>query len=154
MESKNVQKVVLSKYEKDDGTTKIFQDLNGAISLSTIKRWRRRTLESGSINLSKPLGCLRIIRTKGAIEKVKTRLNRRDLVSSRKLTRELGISRSNVQRILKNDLKIQAKMNQWSQMSIKQKDKNSQTGYETNFRKEDTMKILFSDEKLFDIDGI
>ena len=24
----------------------------------------------------------------------------------------------------------------------------------TNFRKEDTMKILFSDEKLFDIDGI
>ena len=39
-------------------------------------------------------------------------------------------------------------------MSIKQKDENSQTGYEQISGKEDTMKILFSDEKLFDIDGI
>ena len=31
MKSKDVQKVVLSKYEKGDGTTKIFQDLNGTI---------------------------------------------------------------------------------------------------------------------------
>ena len=31
MKSKDMQKVVLSKYEKADGTTKIFQDLNGTI---------------------------------------------------------------------------------------------------------------------------
>ena len=105
MTSKDVQKIVLSKYEKGDGTTKVFQDLNGTVSLSMIKRWCRRIRESGSIILSKPLGCLRIIRTKGAIEKVKPRLNRCDLVSPRKLTRELGISRSSVQRILKNGQK-------------------------------------------------
>ena len=108
MKSKDVQKVVLSKYEKGDRTTKIFQDLSCTISLSTIKRWCRRIRESVSINLSKPPGRSRIIRTKGAIEKVKTPLNRRNLVSSRKLARELGISRSSVQRILKNDLKLQA----------------------------------------------
>ena len=122
MKSKDVQNVVLSKYEKDDGITKIFQDPNGTISLSTIKRWCRGIHESGSINLSKPPGRLRIIRTKRAIEKVKTPLNRRNLVSSRKLARGLAISRSNVQRILKNDLKLQVKMNQCSRMSIKQKD--------------------------------
>ena len=32
MKDENVQKVVLSKYEKGDGTTKIFQDLNGTIN--------------------------------------------------------------------------------------------------------------------------
>ena len=53
MKSKDVQKVVLSKYEKDDGTMKIFQHMIDTISLSTIERWCRRIRENGSINLSK-----------------------------------------------------------------------------------------------------
>ena len=61
MKSEHVQKVVLSKYEKGNGTTKIFQDPNGTISLSTTERWYRRSRESGSINLSKPPGRPRII---------------------------------------------------------------------------------------------
>ena len=66
MKSKDVQKVVFSKYEKGDGTTKIFQDLNGAISLPTIERWCRRIYECGSINLSKSPSRPKIIRTQGA----------------------------------------------------------------------------------------
>ena len=100
MKSKDVQKFVLSKYEKGDGTTKIFQDLNSTISLSTIERWCRRIRENGSINLSKLPGRPRIIQSKGAIEKVKTRLNRHNLVSSQELTRDLGISRSSAQRMI------------------------------------------------------
>ena len=122
MNSKDVKKVVLSKYEKGDGTMKVFQELNDTISLSTIERWCRQIFESDSINLSKPPGRPRIVRIKGTIEKVKTPLNRHNLVSSRKLARELDISQSSVQRILKNDLQLQAKMNQCSQMNIKQKD--------------------------------
>ena len=38
---------------------------------------------------------------------MKTRLNRHSLVSSRTFARELGISESSVQRILKSDLKLQ-----------------------------------------------
>ena len=38
MKSKDLQKVILSRYEKGDGTTKIFQDLKGTISLSMIGR--------------------------------------------------------------------------------------------------------------------
>ena len=85
MKSKHVQKLVLSTYENGDGATKIFQDLNSTISLSTIERWCRRIRENGSINLSKAPARSSIIRPKAAIEKVKTPLNRRTLVSSRKL---------------------------------------------------------------------
>ena len=100
MKNKDMQKIVLSKYEKCDGTTKIFQDLNGTNSLLTIERWCRRICKSGSINLSKLPARPRIIRTKGAIKKAKTPLNRRNLVSARKHACELGISRSSVQRMI------------------------------------------------------
>ena len=107
MKSKHIQKLVLSKYDNDNGTTKIFRHLNGAISLSTIKRRCRRIREVGTIDLVNPRGCSRTIRTKAAIRKIKRQLNRRKPLSSRKLARELGISRSSVQRILNNDLELQ-----------------------------------------------
>ena len=96
MKNKDMQKVALSKYGKGDGTTKIFQYLNGTISLLTIERWCRQIRERGSINLSKVPDRPRIIRIRRAIEKMKTLLNRCNLMSSRKLIRELGISRSSV----------------------------------------------------------
>ena len=38
MKSKDLQKVVLSKYQNGDNPTKIYRDLNGGIGLRTIKR--------------------------------------------------------------------------------------------------------------------
>ena len=76
MKSKDLQKLVLSKYDNGDGTTKIFRNLNGAISLSTIEQWYKRILEVGTIDLANPHGCSRTIRTKVAIQKIKRRLNR------------------------------------------------------------------------------
>ena len=63
MKSRDMQNVVLSKYDKSDGRTKIFQDLNDTISLSSIERWCRRIRNSGSVNLPKPPARPRIIRT-------------------------------------------------------------------------------------------
>ena len=157
MKSKDVQKVALSKYEKGDGATKIFLELNGTIRLSTMERWCRRIRQSGSINVSKLLGRPRILRTKGTIEKMKTRLNPRNLVSFRKLACQLSISRSSVQRTPKNNLKFQAyKMQIGPMLTDEHKAKRLKFAnwLRTNFRKSDTMKILFSDEKLFDIDRI
>ena len=76
MKSKDLQKLVLSKYDNGDGTTKIFRNLNGAISLSTIEPWYRTILEVGTIDLVNPRGCSRTIRTNAAIQKIKRRLNR------------------------------------------------------------------------------
>ena len=69
MKSKDLQKLVLSKYDNGDGTTKIFRELNGAINLSTIERWCRNIHEVGTIDLVNQRRYSRTIRTKAAIQK-------------------------------------------------------------------------------------
>ena len=104
-----------------------------------------------------PHGCSRTIRTKAMIEKIKRRLNRWKSLSSRKLARVLGISRSSAQRILKNDLELQAyKIQTESLLTDEHKEKRMTFAnwIRTNFRQETMMNILFSEEKIFDIDGV
>ena len=101
-----------------------------------------------------PRECSRI---KAAIQKIKRRLNRRKSLSSRKLARQLGISQSSVQRILKNDLELQAyKMHKEPLLTDEYKEKRLKFAnwIRTNFQKENTMNVLFPDEKVFDIDGV
>ena len=64
MKSKDLQKLVLSKYETEQTSKKIFEDLNGAVSYPTVKRWPKMIREIGAIDLSKPFGCHRTVRTK------------------------------------------------------------------------------------------
>lgn len=97
---RDIQKLVVSKYENGDGPTKIFRDLNGGAKASVT---------------------------------------------------------SSVRRVLKNDLGLHAYNIQNEPMLTDQhKEKRIQFAnwIRTNFRKEDTMKILFSDKKMFDIDGV
>ena len=71
MKSKDLQNVVLSKYQNGDTTTKTHRDLNGGIGLRTIEWWCQMILQSGSIKLSSPPGGPRFARTKGNVQKVK-----------------------------------------------------------------------------------
>lgn len=64
MQSEDIQKLVLSKYQKGESPTKIFEDLNGSVSSRTIRQRCKMVNETGSINLSYSPGRLRIIRTK------------------------------------------------------------------------------------------
>ena len=98
MKNKDLQKPVVSKYEKGEGPSAIFRHLNGVLYLRTVKRWCKMIHESSSIELSTPPGRSGIIRTKGSIKKVKDRLNRKKKVTSRKLAVELPISRTSVRR--------------------------------------------------------
>lgn len=114
----------------------------------------RRT---GSINLLTPPGRSRTVRTKGNIQKVKNRLRRKNGVSARKLSIELDISDRSVRRILKDNLGLRPyKKIIEPALSDDQKIKRKQfvNWVRTHFRKEETLKILFSDEKFFDIDGV
>ena len=99
MKSKDLQNVVLSKYRKGDTPTQIFRDLNGGVSLATIKRWCQMIRRSGSITLTGTRGGPRIVRTRENIQKVKNRLRRKKRVSARKLSMELGISKTSAWRI-------------------------------------------------------
>ena len=157
MKSKDIQKIVSSKYEKGEGSTKIFRDLNGAVNLRTLKRWCIMLRDTGSIELSSSPGRLRIIRTKGTITKVKNRLQQNKPIWTRKLAKEFNISRRSIERILRNDLGLFAyKKIREPKLTDEHKDKRKKFAnwIRTNFRKEEIMKILFSDEKLFDIDGV
>ena len=61
----------------------------------------RRT---GRIELTGTHGGPRLVRTKENIQKVKNRLRRKNRISARKLSMELGVSATSVRRILKIDL--------------------------------------------------
>ncbi|CAF2225095.1 unnamed protein product [Rotaria magnacalcarata] len=108
MKSKDIRKVVKTKYENDDGPAKIYRDLAGAVSLPTIKLWIKMINTSGFITLSSPPGCPRTVRTKAAIVKLKNRLNKKKQVSTRKLAKDMNISRTSIRRILCEDLGLWA----------------------------------------------
>ncbi|CAF2027474.1 unnamed protein product [Rotaria magnacalcarata] len=91
MKSKDIQKVVKTKYGNGDGPMKIYRDLAGVVSLKTIKLWIKMINNTGSINLSPPPDRPRIARTKANILKAKWGLNRKKQVSKRKLTVEMNI---------------------------------------------------------------
>ena len=148
MKSKDLQNIVLSKYQNGDAPTKICRDLNGGISLVTVKRWCQMIRRTGSIGLSGTHGGPRIVRTKENIIKVKNRLRRKTGVSARKPSMELGISAANVRRILKVDLGLKP-YKKVSEPSLsndqKIKRKKFSNWVRNNFRKEEIMRILFSD---------
>ncbi|CAF2059441.1 unnamed protein product [Rotaria magnacalcarata] len=112
--------------------------------------------ETGSINLRYSPGRPRTARTKDAINKVKKKLQE-NKVSSRKLALELGISRTSARRILQDDLGCRPYKYLVEPALIqehKEKRKTFANWIRTNFRKQETVKILFSGEKMFDIDGV
>ena len=61
MKDEDLEKLVLSKYEKGESSTTIFEDLNGFVSS---QRWCKMVRDTGTINLSHSLDRSRIIRTK------------------------------------------------------------------------------------------
>ena len=156
MKSKDLQQVVFRKYEDGDSPTKTFRDLNGSLGLATIKRWCKMIRKTGSIQLSTPPGGSRFARTSRTIQKVKHKLDQQ-MVSVRSLAKDYSISKSSAHRILKDNLKLCAyKMRNEPKLTEEHKSKRKKfvnwVGH--NFRKEDTMRILFSDEKIFDLDGM
>ncbi|CAF3539672.1 unnamed protein product [Rotaria socialis] len=157
MKCKDLQQVVFRKYEDGDGPTKIFRDLSGSLGLATIKRWCKMIRDTGSIQLSKPPGGPRFARTSKTIQKVKHKLNQKKMASVRSLAKDYSISKSSSHRILKEDMKLYPyKMRIEPKLTEEHKNKRKKfvnwVGH--NFRKEDTMRILFSDEKIFDLDGM
>ena len=104
MKSKDIQRVVKTKYENGDGPAKMYRDLAGAVSLPTIKLWIKMMNTTGSITLLSPPGCPRTVRTKAAIVKINNRLNQKKRMSTRKFAKEMNTSKQSKQRIFREDL--------------------------------------------------
>ena len=84
-------------------------------------------------------------------------MNRKIPLSAVKLVAEMNLSETTVRRVLRKDLKPKP-YKITVQPSLTDQHKESRKRFanwiRTNFRKEDTMTILFFDEKMFDIDGV
>ena len=106
MKSKDLQKLVLSKYEAGQTPKKIFEDLNGAVRYRTVKRWYKMIRGTDAIDLLKLSGCHRTVRTKVAIQKIKRKSKGGKRISCRKLALEMDMSFSSALRILRKDLKM------------------------------------------------
>ena len=63
MKSKDLQNIVLSKYQKGDTGTEMHHDLNSGISLASIKRWCQMIHQFSSIQLLGTRGGPQIVRT-------------------------------------------------------------------------------------------
>ena len=110
--------------------------------------------DTDKITLFKSTGRLRTVRTAANIQKVKHRHDPLQVFSCRKIARDLRISRTSAQRILKGDLKLKSyRIKVQPKISEDQKTKRLKFAnwIRTNFRKEDTQ---ISDEEMFDIDGV
>ncbi|CAF4052985.1 unnamed protein product [Rotaria magnacalcarata] len=113
--------------------------------------------DTGRITLLRSMDRPRTVKTAANIQKVKQRHDRLRIFSCRKIARDLRISRTSTQRILKDDLKLKSyKKKTQPKTSEAQKAKRLKFAnwIRTNFRKQDTLRFLFSDEKMFDIDGV
>ena len=69
MKSKDLRTAVKNKFENGDGPAKIFRELGRVVSKRTINLWIKMIKGTGSIDLLKPPGRPRTIRTKAKIEK-------------------------------------------------------------------------------------
>ena len=101
MKSKDLQNIVLSKYQKDNTATEIDCHLSGRISLATIKRWCQMICQSATRDTCCSTDSEG---TKENIQKVINCLHRKQGVSVRKFSRELDISVTSVRRVLTIDL--------------------------------------------------
>ena len=115
------------------------------------RRSRRTALSSCSI--------LRVVRgSSGAIQKVELRMNRRKRVSVRSLFSELDISQASILMILEENLGCHPYFEKTVELVLTNSQEAQRKRFanwvRTNSRKEETMRILFSDEKMFDISGI
>ena len=106
--------------------------------------------KTGAIDLSKPSACHRTVHTNAAIQKIKRKSKSGKRIFCRKLAFEMDMSFSSAYRIVRKDLKMKTyKINVEPPLKneYKTQRKKFANWVRKEFRKEDTMRILFSDEK-------
>ena len=157
MKSLELQNIVLRLHDQGLSTRQISNQLVDQVSKTTVNRWVKMYRESGKISFKTPLGRKRTIRTKKLVQQVKKYLVKdKRKKSVRKIAKSLNVSRTTIQRVVKSDLGYKSYIKRVSpKLTEMQKQKRHSFGIwaRKNITKEIARKIMFSDEKKFDIDG-
>ncbi|CAM4820023.1 unnamed protein product [Rotaria magnacalcarata] len=135
----------------------IAKQLRKVVSERTVRRWQHMYRSTDTIDLKTPAGRPRIIRTKSLIRKVKNRFIYKGRQSARKLVNSRGISKGTIGRIIHEDLHLHAyRVIVESNLNDEHKQRRVSFTYWVRkfLRKKDREKILFTDEKYFELGGI
>jgi hypothetical protein len=158
MKSLDLQNVVLRLHEQGLSSREISNQLVGQVGKTTINRWLKMYNDSGKITLKSPPGPKRTIRTKKLVQQIKQHLLRsKKKKSARKLAKSLNLSRTTVQRVIRDDIGFKSYIKRIApKLTDPQKQKRHSFGIwaRKKIRKSMTKKIMFSDEKRFDVDGV
>lgn len=158
MKSLDLQKVVLRLHEQGLSGRQISNQLTGEVSKTTVNQWIKLRRQFGELSLRSPPSPKRTKRTKRLVQKVKQNLVRsKNPKSARQLAKSLNVSRSTVRRVIKEDLGYKSYVKRVApKLTDAQKKKRYSFGIwaRKNIKKSMVRKVLFSDEKRFDTDGV
>jgi transposase len=158
MKSMDIRKVVLRLHQQGMSGQKISEHLVGEVAKTTVNRWVKMFKESASIEPRTSTGRKRTKRTKSLIHQVHHHLvHAKKKKSARQLAKFHSVSRTTMLRIIKEDLGFKAYIKRVApKLTDEQKQKRFSFGIwaRKNVTKSLSKKILFSDEKRFDIDGV
>ena len=134
------------------------EHLGDQISKTTVHRWVKIFQKSDEINLKYSSGRKRSKRTKRLLKQVKIGLlQAQTKKSTRKLAKLYNASKSTMHRIIKDDLGYNSYIRRIAPKRThvqKQKRFSFKIWVRKNIRKSLSRKILFSNEKRFDLDGL
>jgi len=140
-------------HEQNFRPAQILQRLkNAGINRKFIFRTIKRLNETGSVDDRKRSGQCRSVRTPRRIKAVRARVRRNPRQSQRKLTTQIGASRSTIQRIIKEDLELTPyKRRKVHGLTMQQRRTRLERSKALLQRHDfcDVERIVFSDEKLF-----
>ncbi|CAF5048993.1 unnamed protein product [Rotaria sp. Silwood1] len=150
--SKDLRDIAITHYKNGKKAPEIAVLLANKVYRATIHRWICQYDRTGSFRAGKPTGRKRNGRTKRLVNLVKKRIssdNKRK--SLRTMSQDFGSSRSTIQRILKQDLKLKCYRRtcvQKLQSHHESSRKRCCTWIRKNFKCEDVHKIMSTDEKI------
>jgi transposase len=128
MKSEDLRKVVVRMTNDGMSSVQIAKQLRKVVSERTVRHWQHLYWTTGEIDLKAPTGRPKIIRRKSLIRKVKNRFICKNRWSTRTLAKSFDISK-----------RQRTSFAYWARKSLRKKDRE---------------KILFTDEKYFEFDGI
>ncbi|CAF0800872.1 unnamed protein product [Adineta steineri] len=158
VKSTDLQQLVLQLHSEKKSCRDIVNHLRDQVTKSTVNRWIKQYKDIGEIQLKKPTGRKRTKRTKRLVNKIKSQLmcGKRQM-STRALAKYHNCSKSTILRLLHSDLGYKAYVKRVApKLTDTQREKRLSFAIyiRKKVRKSFSRKILFSDEKRFNIDGL
>lgn len=148
MKSKDLSKIVFSKYQHGDCSIKIFRNRKAGFSLKMVERRCKMTRTNSGFKRLKSLGPRRTVWTKENNQRIRNQMNPRkgclfkDCSMNHVFPGQVSVWSLNM---IFNGVCMGKSLNS-NRLMLSSCEKRNSDRVQTNFQKEDTVRVLFSDE--------